>query len=484
MADADFPAAFLFQTLKVLRSYARRTQKLQMMSNTKFTPGNLMQIEMPSAALIDLDSFAIMAKITWDRSKVTTATNLLAWPQNVGAFIDNITVQINGETYQSTQYSGELDVVLRDFSYGAAVNNRMGVTQLGGNVHYTADADGDHEGGISRYITLTASDLPGFFSSIQPRVLNTSLIGPLMLSLVLKGPDVLGIGAGDGTKAVCAIGSANPPTAPLTLAQLIFNTAPNSNEIQYLDHPGAGPATGTDAPTYIWDDTMAIVDVLSMPPEFTAFNQMVLASGNSFQLPYQHYTIQQQSIKDLTNNMRFSISTMCLNQVIAWICPDQSISKRHYDEVTKRSARYNRILPGSWQMNVSGALYPSFPCRRRFSWPVFMTSISKLHDAQHEFAPGLNSYKNWTDKYGIMCYRFNVPDQDGKSWYSGLNTQSVSIQCFLETTPLESGEGVATTPGAVPTQPTISQTEASMYIAMQTTRVLSIGANKATNLIV
>jgi hypothetical protein len=306
MADADFPAAFLFQTLKVLRSYARRTQKLQMYANTTFQPGGQMQLEFPSAALIDLDSFCIMANVTSTRPN---AADYVAFPPTVGAFIENITVQINGETFQSTQYAGELDVVLKDFSFGDAVKNRMGVMQLGKKTTYAtgAAALGPYSNGMSRWITLTASDLPGFFSSVQPRVLNTSLIGPLVLSLVLKGNDVMGIGEGAGTRVVCADAALNPapipgPQAPLTLPQLLFTGAlaalPGEN--QYINHPGSQPTTRAAEPTYAWNNVEGLCDVLNMPPEFTQFNQMVLASGNSFQMPFQNYFVVQNAL-DMAN---------------------------------------------------------------------------------------------------------------------------------------------------------------------------------------
>jgi hypothetical protein len=484
MADADFPAAFLFQTLKVLRSYARRTQKLQMYANTTFNPGGQMQLEFPSAALIDLDSFCIMANLT---STLPNAADYVAFPPTVGAFIENITVQINGETFQSTQYAGELDVVLKDFSFGDAVKNRMGVSQLGKKMTYATGAAGlgPYSNGMSRYITLTASDLPGFFSSVQPRVLNTSLIGPLVLSLVLRGNDVMGIGSGAGTRVVCADAALAPATAALTLAQLVYTdagaTLPGEN--QYINHPGSEPTPRNVEPTYTWSNVEGLCDVLNMPPEFTQFNQMVLASGNSFQMPFQNYFVVQNAL-DMTNinntylnrTMRFSIATSSLNMIMSWFCPNQGLTNRYFDDVTKRSGRYNRRLPGSWQMTVSGTLYPSFPCTRKYSWPVFLASICKMHDAQHEFHGGLTNYPYWVDRFGVMVYRFKMPDQDGKSWYSGLNTQNVALQCFIQTNaPADATEGLD--------PPCAAGQSGTQYVAMQTTKVLSIGANKTTSCI-
>jgi hypothetical protein len=349
--------------------------------------------------------------------------------------------------------------------------------------------------------------LPGFFSSVQPRILNTSLIGPLLLNIVLKGADVLGVGTGAGTKIVCST------TDPITLTTTLTTTtgtpavttaATTSSftlsddnvgskpfETLYINETGGRPApSNTTGGSFTWDQCIALIDVLNMPPEYSQFNQLVLSSGNSFQMPFEHYTVLQKSMQtfknteiDFNDDMRFSISTMCLNQIIAWICPDQSVQHRHYDEVTMRSSRYNRMLPGSFQFTVSGSLYPSFPCRRKFSWPIFMSSICKLHDAQHEFHPGLISYENWTDKLGVMCYRFNVPEQDGRSWYSGLNTQNVAIQMFLNTTKLDNTEyGTAT--GKTHPKAGAEDMNGSQYVAMMTTRVISIGANKATSLIV
>jgi hypothetical protein len=460
---------------------------LQMYANTTFNPGGQMQLEFPSAALIDLDSFCIMAKVTYQRPNDAT---YYAFPPTVGAFIENITVQINGETFQSTQYAGELDVVLKDFSFGDAVKNRMGVSQLGRKMTYKTGAGengsldgppGAPAGTITdRIITLTASDLPGFFSSVQPRVLNTSLIGPLVLSLVLAGNGCLGAGLGAGTQVV-GVPPATANTTAAVAAAVVLSSSTVGDKI-YVNHPGSTPVAPGTAATYqearyVWEDVHGLCDVLNMPPEFTQFNQMVLASGNSFQMPFQNYFVVQNALDVSVNRlMRFSIATSSLNMVLSWICPDQRLENRHFDEYTKRSSRYNRYLPGSWQMTVSGTLYPSFPCERKYSWPVFLASICKMHDAQHEFHGGLVDYNVWYQKFGVMCYRYNVPDQDGKSWYSGLNTQNVALQCFIDTKapirPATDGGDLVTVPGA-----------GSQYVALQSTKVLSIGANKTTSCI-
>jgi hypothetical protein len=69
-----------------------------------------------------------------------------------------------------------------------------------------------------------------------------------------------------------------------------------------------------------------------------------------------------------------------------------------------------------------------------------------------------------------------VPDQDGKSWYSGLNTQNVALQCFIQTNaPADATEGLD--PNCAAGQ------SGTQYVAMQTTKVLSIGANKTTSCI-
>jgi hypothetical protein len=247
----------------------------------------------------------------------------------------------------------------------------------------------------------------------------------------------------------------------------------------------------TQKPSYTWNDTHGLVDVISMPPEFTQFNQMVLASGNSFQSPFMSYNVMRQTIGgsgatgamtySLDGAYRFSLATMCLNMIIAWIIYDDSETNRYYDEVTRRSARYNRVLPGSWQLTVSGALYPSFPTLRKYSWPVFMGSICKLHDATHEFHGGLVDYDTWCNRFGVMAYRFNVPDEDNRSFYSGLSTQNVSLQGFLTMTN-PTAEDIGTAGGTSPI-PAITANN-SLYIAMQTTSVLNIGPNKTTNLII
>jgi hypothetical protein len=476
MAEAIFPSAFLFQTRNILNNFARRTQRGQMMANTEYLPGGQMQTELPSAANIDLDSFCILSKITYD---VKAPGVYQSWPSTVGGFIRNLTITINGETFQSTDYTGELQVVLSDFSYGQSIKNRMGVMQLGNkSVYRTSVAGGfqdvgQHENGTDRYIAITASDMPGFMSTVTPRVLQTGLIGPVVISIVLNDGGVLGCGSGSGFRVCGAPPGAN--TAATRAAALEFSTqaavAGNepSTDHSYLLQPGQAPGTLTAATqgTYKFQDTHTLYDVLSLDPSFTQFNQMALATGRAFEMPFQNWNVMQYPIGASLNAVtRFAACTSNLTHVMSWFCPDQSIANRYYDEVTRRSARYNRVLPDSWQFQVSGCIVPSMMCEDvKYSWPVFLSSLAKMHDSLHAFHPGLTSYNAWAKRFGVMAYRFDMPDEDGKAWYSGMSTQNQSIQCFVDTksaTPLA-------TPGV-----------GSQYVAVASTKVISIMQNKST----
>jgi hypothetical protein len=434
MAEAIFPSAFLFQTRNILNNFARRTQRGQMMANTEYLPGGQMQTELPSAANIDLDSFCILSKITYD---VKAPGVYQSWPSTVGGFIRNLTITINGETFQSTDYTGELQVVLSDFSYGQSIKNRMGVMQLGNkSVYKTSVAGGfqdvgQHEDGTDRYIAITASDMPGFMATVTPRVLQTGLIGPVVISIVLNDGGVLGVGSDAGWK-VCAT-SPDKYTPTDKGASLVFadklNVAPTAaapgnrnvpaSDLVYLLQPGGSPGTLTAATqgTYKFQDTHTLYDVLSLDPSFTQFNQMALATGRAFEMPFQNWNVSQYPIGTSLNAVtRFAACTANLTHVMSWFCPDQSITNRFYDEVTKRSSRYNRVLPDSWQFQVSGCIVPSMICEDvKYSWPVFLSSLAKMHDSLHAFHPGLTSYNAWAKRFGIMAYRFDFPDEDGKA---------------------------------------------------------------------
>jgi hypothetical protein len=475
MAEAAFPSAFLFQTRNILNNFARRTQRGQMMANTTYLPGGQMQTELPSAANIDLDSFCILAKITYD---VRTPGVYQSWPSTVGGFLRNLTVTINGETFQSTDYTGELQVVLSDFSYGQSIKNRMGVMQLGNkSVYRTSVAAGfqdvgQHEDGTERYIAITASDMPGFMSTVTPRVLQTGLIGPVIISIVLNGGDILGSGTGSGFRTCGATpGSAD---AAARAASLVFSSQASvagnepSTDFTYLLQPGQAAATTTVQSSYKFEDTHTLYDVLSLDPSFAQFTQMALATGRAFEMPFQNWNVMQYPLgKTLAGVTRFAPCSSNLTHVMSWFCPDQSIANRYYDETTRRSSRYNRVMPDSWQFQVSGAIVPSMMCENvKYSWPVFLSSLAKMHDSLHAFHPGLTSYSAWAKKFGVMVYRFDFPDEDGKSFYSGLSTQNQSIQCFVDTK--------SATPLATPDV-------GSQYVAWCTTKIINIMSNKSTS---
>jgi hypothetical protein len=482
MGDVAFPSAFLFQTRNILNNFARRTQKGQMMANTTFLPGGQMQTELPSAANIDLDSFCILAKISY---AAQAAGVYQSWPASVGAFIRNLTITINGETFQSTDYTGELQTVLSDFSYGQQIKNRMGVMQLGNKSLYRTSVAaaagppatpafvdvGQHEDGTERWIAITASDMPGFMSTVTPRVLQTGLIGPVVISIVLNGPDVLGLAAGLGVKACGAVPTAVDAAA--RAGNLVFTDAAVGNlpssDVTYILNPGNTANTAANiSQSYKFEDTHTLYDVLSLDPTFTQFNQMALATGRAFEMPFQNWNCMQYPLGATLNSVsRFAPCSSNLTHIMSWFLPDQSPANRYYDEVTRRSSRYNRLLPDSWQFTVSGVIVPSMMCENvKYSWPVFLSSLAKMHDSLHAFHPGLTSYPTWAKKFGVMAYRFDFPDEDGKAWYSGLSTQNQSIQCFVDAksaTPL-------TTPNV-----------GSQIIAWATTKIINVMSNKSTS---
>jgi hypothetical protein len=459
---SDIPSSFLSQSLKFCRGYARRTQKQNLYANTTFLPNGQLQLELPANALIDLDTLCINATLVMAGKN---ADRYQAFPPTVGAFIQNATVTINGEPVQVTDYVGDLQVVISDFSYGNAVKKRMGLQQLGNISKYTTGADTTYD------IILTAADIPGFLSSVQPRVLNTAFFGPLQINLMLKGPEILGQGLGAGNRFIVSTGGAGvAPTAANTL-----NTVDDERDLNgFRDLPGGtAAALATESSgAYRWDDVFATMDVLAMPAEFTQLNQMVLASGRSFTYPYHHWSVFPSAMQQqYGKTTRFSVASRCLDMAVSWFNPRQDVQNRYCDQVTRRSTQWNRVMPATWQMLVGGTLVPSFVCDRRLSWQIFLTSLGKLHDAAHEFHPALQSMRTWNEKLGVMLYRFNVLDAGGQEIYSGLNTNNASIQCTITTTPMAAGEG---------SDGTLIAGTGTQYIAVKTTRILQIAANKST----
>jgi hypothetical protein len=504
MSDAAFPSDFLFQSLKVLRGYARRTQKQNLYANTTFLPNGQLQLELPANALIDLDSLCIHASIAYTAKPVAIGqARYQCWPPTVGAFIQNCTILINGEAFQVTDSIGDLQVVLTDFSYGDAVQKRMALQQLGDRSYYRTSTN---VAGVQvldtgvRDIIITCADIPGFLSSIQPRVFNTALVGPVQINLVLKGPEILGQGLGEGGRYVvrgefegAIVQNAGAAGPPVVLASTLIPGARDSTSDNkdggYFYTPGYAPqAANEDSGNYTWSNVVATMDVLSMPPEFTQLNNMVLASGNSFTCPYHNWTVMTNAMGgSFGRTMRFSIATQCLDMVMSWFNPFQRVNDRYQNHIMQRSTQWARVMPATWQMQIGGTLYPTFPVDRPLSWPVFLSSIGKLHDASHEFHGSLSSMFTWNNMFGVMLYRLNVLDHGGREWYSGLNTVNSAIQCTITTTPLPVGTVFpATAPfgaggDAWGTDASIPAGSGTQYVAMKTTKILSIGANKATS---
>jgi hypothetical protein len=105
----------------------------------------------------------------------------------VESLIDQVTVLVNGIAFApGTQMTNFLSTALIDF-YGADKTSQRKVMQLGGDVTKPAATT---TAGLNKK-PIAISHFLGFLSSVQPRYLDTSILGSVRLQIKLASGNIL-----------------------------------------------------------------------------------------------------------------------------------------------------------------------------------------------------------------------------------------------------------------------------------------------------
>jgi hypothetical protein len=427
-------------------------------SSAVATSSSIVTFDIPSNAIVNLRSFRIMANMNAD---VVAGAGARLPPIN--DLVERIEVSVGGITLsQGANFINVLQEAKKALgaTYGgcdAAMGHPEYVrakSYVDGSTIATTDNEVYSSGASPRFCIM---DLEGFFSTAEPKLLDTSLMPDLRVRLHLASDNVLASVAG----------------VPL-----------------------AGTGTdiaddGTGGARYQLTDIHGLIECIGLADQ--GYDQMLasmMSSQGFLEIPYKNYT-NFQTVH--SGSSRFSVSTQSLDRV--WVCWRSTgydtqgglvpingykrtgaaayvgaadFGKPDYDEggvfdtnSEKYKSKYFNFTEASPTFKAQCQLNGSY-------YPQFTATLGDLYGITRNSLMGNRENKNMTldqyaNNYCVQCFRLNMPDSEYSRLISGIDTRAVNLQGIIKTE-----------------NATADQT---IDVFCETTEVIRVGAGRAIEII-
>jgi hypothetical protein len=373
--------------VKKISAYSRRTCKLMPISaNSQVTPGSIIQVDLPSNSIIDIDSFQMFFKasssITQPGATVTAYSRL---PPLIETLIERIAIEVNGVSLQNdTPNLNLLFTALSDMQNSVPSMIRRNI--LNGNNHdenEPAKADTETQYSISTFL--------GLFNSL--RYLDSSLAGNVRLRLTLSPP------------TVCSTSTMDPVT-------------------------------------YVMNDIFFSCDVISIDDGiFYRMHSDFLNKGGVYSIPFKNYMCFTNSSSSLSQSTNFSISTQSLDRLISFFGPGKAAkgaSNGLYNSVTKRSTYFNRMAKGdqafggttvtsallNTQYLIGNETHPGYLVTPQQSFGLIDGSFGRTNCTIQGINKNITNLDVFTSDFWLTTVKLNHASEDmGVSEVSGIDSR-------------------------------------------------------------
>lgn len=452
--DRGYPRSLSYFTKKIV-GYSRNNVRLVSVGQNSCINGNVIVVDMPSNALLDLSTFT-----AWFTAVPTVTAGFAAMPVDIESIIENISVEINGQVVSgSANYLNHLYEILFTLTCGNDARNRRGVLQNA--------SDGAVPTVAAVATPYMIQNWPGFISSVSPNIINSGILGNIRIRITLTG-------------ANCLIQNATSVTAGgagFSLSNIFFSV-----------------------------DTVDIQDGL-----FHQLNDKFLSSGSVYQIPYYNW-FSFSSSGPVSQSTKFSLSTQSLNRIIGTLVsgsayPINSITPQggtianatagaNLDPVSKRSSFFTRIGAGSgagtvinygnatngtavtynvssYQFSLNNVLLPQWLPTPEQAYGHMLNSFGLSQDTLGGVIPTCNNLGAWLSSFWISEIRLD--HGESVSVISGVNTQGSSLNGYYTTN--GTATQVVTGAGAGP------GTNVQCLVFCQTTSMLEVGFGRQITVI-
>lgn len=367
--------------VRKLANYSRNTFKLQTLNQSVAGPNQIITVDLPNNALVDLNT------LTWYFEGTTSATtNTCSFPRNIESLIERIELEVNGQLI-SGGCSGynHLWNIIADTSFGDDVTNRRKILQNSTDKVASAGNDGA--------IPFAVTNWLGPLGSMKPEVLDTNLLGNVRLRITLASTSVL-----------------------------------------------ISSATAVVGPSYTLNNMFFSVDTISIDDgNFYAMHDQFLSKGGVYEIPFNNYFSFSASAGS-SGATKFSLSTQSLNMVWATFVNGSAGTPLTIDTNINNSSYFRRSGSGSgtwgggldYQFNINNVYYPNYRATNSQAFQLLQNAYGLSQDTLGGCYKGIDSLTKWNQRFWVACQSFCHNTADDERYISGIDTRGNVAQCFFE----------------------------------------------------
>jgi hypothetical protein len=418
--------------LERLSGYSTNYFRLEAQNSTTASANQIVRFTLPSNALLNLRSFSFFATA----STSSTGGGIARLPDDISSLIERVEVACGGvQLSAGANYYNVLAAAKRALT-DKMVDPVLGHPAMIRNVSYvdgTAQAGNETYGGTNAQFCI--KNWEGFLGSAEPKIMDTSLVPDMVVSIYLADNSVLANVAGTAIAGTTTTG---------------------------IDVNGAGTVAFSLSNIHATVECMGLGD--------GTYDNMVssmIATKGFLEIPFkQYYSFQDTH----SGSMRFSVATQSLDRI--WAVHRNSNFNTNvgavpitgykeagaftaatsggaitqdigaptfdiggsldYNKERLTTAAFDFVEPAGnplYQYQLNGAYLPQFRATFEEMYQISCNSINGL--TQNKV--GLETMKN---HFAVSCVRLNLPESEFGRLISGLNTRSVSLNGFYNITGL------------------------------------------------
>lgn len=362
--------------VKRLANYSKNTYRLQTLNTTTATPSQIITVDLPNNALVDLSTL-----VWYFEGATSSATNSCTFPRNIETLIERVEVEINGQLVSPgcANYS-HLFQIISDTTMGEDCKNRRLILQNAGNVSAPS-------ANVSA-TPFTVCNWLGFLGSCQPTVIDTNLLGNVRIRITLASANVL-------------VSSATAVTgASYTLDKMFFSV-----------------------------DCISIDDGM-----YYALHDQFLSKGGVYEIPFNNFYSFSQSVSaGGAGSVKFSLSTQSLNHL--WATFAYGGTATQVVNTNNGSSQYflrSACGISGYQFNINNQPVPNYRVNRDLAFQLLMNSYNLSQDTLGGVHNNINTLAKWRDCFWVASCALDHATASDERFVSGLNTLGNVSQGYWE----------------------------------------------------
>ena len=410
-----------------LSGFSTNVFRLEPQGSTNSGPNSITRITLPSNALLNTRSF----KLHFLASTVAASSVGGRLPADISTLVERVEISAGGvQLSQGTNFYNTL-VNAKAALMGSRCDSVTGHSELVRANKFDGAVVGGNAGDDEVYSGTGTPHVidkwEGFLGTCEPRILDASILPDLVVSIYWAPNTVLASAKQNTTNALFTA----PPDAGAAAVYEIKNIHASIETVALADS--------------VYDNMVA----------------GMIASKGFIEIPFKSYVNFSNTH---TGSSRFTVATQSLDRIwMAWRADGYSTLGAPHDvpgystaagkdasnitaallsayggahgtgATEKYITKYQQFTePGAegalkYQLQLNGAMYPQY-----------MAGMEDMYQITKNSLPGPVKYgltkEQLRDSYFVQCVRLNMPDSEMTRQLSGLDTRSVSLNGYVNTT--------------------------------------------------